>query len=292
MMLTIFTPTYNRAKLIERVYNSLVRQTKRDFEWLVIDDGSLDDTEQVIERLIKENKIKIKYIKKKNGGKHTAHNEALKYAEGDYFVCLDSDDILADSAIERIVRHLDCLREHDCGFIAYKSNFQGNLLSEEFSIKSDKHWGLVQLSQRYGVCGEFAFVFKTDVIKKYPYPVIEEEHFVGECVLYDKLEIQGYTWCPLAEVIEFCEYQEEGLSNNFYKLLYDNPVGYALYHAQRIELVHSLMGKIRHGISYNAFYRIARIKKHPVTREVNFITTSTWILGQLGAVYYFIKNSR
>lgn len=291
-MITIFTPTYNREKLLGRVYESLLAQTCKDFEWLIVDDGSSDGTSELVQRFIQERKIDIHYIKKENGGKHSAHNEALVHAKGKYFFCLDSDDILVSNAVETIVNTVNKLQSKDCGIIAYKCDTKENLLSGKFPENFSEHHGLYSLSQNCGISGEFTLVFRTEVLKEYPYPIIKNERFLSECVLYDKLESLGYTWYPLAAVLEICEYQADGLSNDFGRLLYNNPAGHALFLIQRVNLIKSLKNKIRYGISYNAFYRIARIKKHSVIREINLITISTWILGQLGAVYYFIKNSR
>lgn len=291
-MITVFTPTFNRRKLLERVYKSLITQTCYDFEWLVIDDGSTDNTSDLINEYIQEDRIKIQYIKKVNGGKHSAHNEALKYAKGDLFLCLDSDDILNNNAIEMIIKNSKKLGVNDCGFIAYKSDMKGNLLSTEFSPAFVAHKGLYALFQEYQISGEFTLVFKTEIVRKFPYPIIENEYFLSESVLYDKLELSGYTFCPLDLILEICEYQNDGLSKNFGKLLYCNPAGYTIFLEQRLQLINSIKTKYRCGISYNAFYRIASIKNHFVRKQINFITIITWFPGQLAAVYYYLKNRK
>ncbi len=102
MMLTIFTPTYNRAKLLNDIFNSLEKQSCFDFEWLIIDDGSSDNTESVVMNFFHSSSFPIRYIKKKNGGKHTAYNLALENARGKLFFCLDSDDYLPSNAVEKI----------------------------------------------------------------------------------------------------------------------------------------------------------------------------------------------
>ena len=102
--LTIFTPAYNRARTLPRTYESLLRQTCKDFEWLVIDDGSTDGTRELVEDWIKEKKIPIRYIHQKNQGMHGAHNTAYRNISTELNTCIDSDDYMPDDAVEKIVR--------------------------------------------------------------------------------------------------------------------------------------------------------------------------------------------
>ena len=102
--LTVFTPAYNRAVTLPRLYESLLRQTCFDFEWLIIDDGSSDDTSRLIHSFTGEGKFPVRYVYKENGGKHTAHNLALEEAEGEWFLCVDSDDTLAPDAVEMVTQ--------------------------------------------------------------------------------------------------------------------------------------------------------------------------------------------
>ena len=101
--LTVFTPTYNRAYLLPKLYRSLCDQTNKDFIWLIIDDGSIDNTEEIISQWIFEDKIDIKYHYKDNGGMHTGHNLAYKVIETELNVCIDSDDFMPDNAVELIL---------------------------------------------------------------------------------------------------------------------------------------------------------------------------------------------
>lgn len=98
--LTVFTPTYNRAHTLGRTYESLLRQTDQDFEWLVIDDGSTDNTRRLVQGWIAEDKIPIRYIHKENGGLYTGYNTAYANIETELCVCIDSDDYMPDDAVE------------------------------------------------------------------------------------------------------------------------------------------------------------------------------------------------
>src|SRR5690554_1545966 len=117
-MLTVFTPTYNRGYIIEKLYESLNHQTNKNFEWLVIDDGSTDDTSKIFDKILKkDHEYQIRYIKKENGGKHTAANLALDLAEGEIFFVVDSDDVLTANAVERVFYYYNQIKDDSsfCG---------------------------------------------------------------------------------------------------------------------------------------------------------------------------------
>ena len=254
LKLTIFTPTYNRSNLLSRIYRSLLNQRSFDFEWLIIDDGSTDDTKKVVDQFIDNGKVPVKYYKKDNGGKHTAHNMAVKLAKGDYFMCLDSDDWLSDRAIEFVFNALESCSSHE-GLIAYKADTKGRLLSDSFPSNL-LCVGTVELSLKYKCNGEFTLVYPTGVLREYPFPVFEGEKFITECVLYDRIsDICNMRLIP--NVICICEYQEEGYSNNINLLMKNNPIGFSVYFRQRIQCQTNLLNKIIIAGKYNCFRMIA-----------------------------------
>ena len=124
MLLSIFTPTYNRRNKLEQLYRSLKNQIDDECEWIIVDDGSTDATEKVILQFCNESVCNIRYIKKENGGKHTAHNLAVDFAKGDYFMCLDSDDFLQDQAIAKLLKFINTCENNE-GIIAYKCDQSG-----------------------------------------------------------------------------------------------------------------------------------------------------------------------
>jgi glycosyltransferase involved in cell wall biosynthesis len=288
MILTIFTPTYNRGDLLERLYQSLIEQKCNDFEWLIIDDGSTDNTALIVEEFIKERKINIRYIYKENGGKHTAHNLAVVNAYGDLFVCVDSDDQLAPNAIKAIMQSYNKLQDHDCGFIAYKQDNAGKLLSTRLQSNEIIHYGLFHYREKLNIVGEFTLIFKRDIIQKYLFPTFPNEHFIGECVLYDLLEIKGYTFCPLKEVIELCEYQNEGLSSDFCRLLKENPAGYCLYFMQRIDMQEGFIDRLITAGKYNCFCIFSKTNRSRYTGKNKIIVAITKPLGWAFWLYYKI----
>lgn len=287
MMLTIFTPTYNRAHLLPRLYESLIAQKNQNFEWLVVDDGSVDDTETYISRIQTESNIKIRYVKKENGGKHTAHNEALKRAKGDWFLCLDSDDVLAPNAIKLIEWALNRMT-FEKGVVAYKSSTDGTLLCGEIPIPKEPQT-LYQYSKIGG--GEYALIFSTEILKSAPFPEIPGERFITECVVYDQLDLTGHRFAVLPETLEICEYQADGLSNAVYDTMLRNPTGYQIYHAQRIDLVTSFRERLRHAISYQAFLRLSGRDNYLYGGRHKLLAALAWLPGQLGAMYYKKKGT-
>lgn len=240
-MLTIFTPAYNRAKTLPRLFASLCNQSNYDFEWLIIDDGSQDETLQVVQGFLAEKRFLVRYYKKENGGKHTAYNTALELAQGQWFLCVDSDDLLADRAVEMILKTAEKLEENQ-GIIAYKQDFSGKCLSGEFPTELDTV-GINELVLNHGCGGEFTLIFPTSLAQKYPFPVFDGERFVTESVIYDRLD-PVCRMQLLREIVTVCEYQADGYSQNINRIIAQNPKGYSMYFMQRINVYPSLKQKM------------------------------------------------
>lgn len=236
MKITVFTPTYNRAYIIENLYRSLQRQSFTDFEWLVVDDGSSDNTEELLEKWSKENNtFEIRYYKKENGGKHRAINYALDKAKGDLFFTVDSDDYLTDDALYKVdkwERSLDKSKKF-AGIVANigydKDKTINNFFKEEY-LDSD-------LLQRYDYTengkkvldGERAYIFYTDIHRKYKYPEFEGEKFMTEAVVWNRMAHDGYLVRYYNDIIWIFEYLDDGLTKAGNKLFLDNPRGYTLW---------------------------------------------------------------
>lgn len=285
MKITVFTPTFNRGHLLRRVYASLLNQTNTSFEWLIVDDGSTDNTSDVVRELMKEELLDIRFIQKENGGKHTAHNEAVKNATGDMFLCLDSDDQLMPGALSIIQEKMNLLQESDCGFVLYKCTADGKLLCNQIEERT-LHSSLSQLVAKHGMSGEYAFVFVTAVLKQYMLPEYTNECFLGESVLYDRMELDGYTLCPVNEVLELCEYQAEGLSSNFNKLMKNNPAGYCLYFMQRVNVECGWKRRIVAAGKYHCFCIFAGEQKTMYSGGYSKTVMLSKPLGLLFWVYY------
>lgn len=279
--LTVFTPIYNRAHIVHRLYESLLRQSNFSFEWLIIDDGSTDNIKEVVSRFSTEN-FKIRYFYKVNGGKHTAYNTALQLANGEYFVCVDSDDILTDHAVQDLT---DCLHNlpSECGIVAYKSDFNGKMLGTEFpSLPIET--SVYDLAEKIGCRGEYTYIYPTEIVKLAPFPVFEGESFVTESVVYDRID----KLCRiklLPKNITVCEYQTDGYSASVDKLMKNNPTGYSLYFLQRIDLAVRLFQRLVYAGKYHAF-RLFSATKLPYKGPHKLFTEFCRPVGRLFWLYY------
>lgn len=225
--LTVFTPTYNRAYCLHQLYESLCRQTSKDFEWLVIDDGSTDNTKELIDIWKLENNIEIKYFYKENGGMHTGHNVAYSLIETELNVCIDSDDYMLDNAVEKIIKRWQTLYDKSkiCGIIGLNQFSNGNLVgtalpdSLEFST-------LYNLYHNLNVKGDKKLVLSTKVVKEYPpYPVFKDERFVPLGTLYLMID-QDYQFSCLNDTLCVVEYLQDGSTRNIFKQYRKNPRGF------------------------------------------------------------------
>lgn len=192
-MYTIFTPTYNRAEKLQRVYNSLIQQKNKNFEWLVIDDGSTDNTKEIINKYIKENLIKINYIYQENQGKQAAWNTAIKHAKYDYFIGIDSDDAIIADGLEKIDRLLNEINlTNDICAIRFNAiskstnDISGTIFKEEGAHSWKKE------VFEWNVHGEKLDVWKTEILKKNLYPINKNIKFIPEIWLYSILTSQKY----------------------------------------------------------------------------------------------------
>ena len=174
-LLTIFTPTYNRINELERLYSSLISQTDFRFEWLIVDDGSTDDTENMVISWLDTSPFPIRYIKQPNSGKHVAHNLGAAEASGEYFICVDSDDWLEPNAVETILHDVTALDTEE-GLLYPKLFAAQTALDTWFPDGADKI-ELADMRMKYGLVIETAIVFDTDVLRRHPFPVVQGERF-------------------------------------------------------------------------------------------------------------------
>lgn len=241
MKITVFTPTYNRAYIIEQLYHSLQRQTYTDFEWLVIDDGSSDNTEILFKKMKKEdNPFPIYYYKQENGGKCRAINRALDLAQGELFFTVDSDDYLTDDALEKICKWESLLPKNKkfCGVagnLGTSKAFTPNIpFKEEYLDKSMLERYTYREDGREVLGGERAYVFYTDVHKRYRYPVFDGEKFMTEAVAWNRMAADGYIMRFYKDIIWIYEYKEDGLTKLGNKLFVANPRGYGLWLREKL----------------------------------------------------------
>ena len=220
-MITIFTPSYNRKKELEKLYKSLLKQDIKDFEWLIVDDGSNDDTNEYIEKLKKENKIKINYIYKKNGGKQSAYNVGLKNTKSDIFLCIDSDDILKDNILKLIENDFKkVFKDDDIAGLMYIQSYINNkneIIGTKFPENNfvDTYYNIYN---KYKVVGDKLIVLKTNIAKKYYFPIIEKEKFIPEALIFNRISLK-YKFLCRNIIAAHKEYLADGYSNNYFSFL-------------------------------------------------------------------------
>lgn len=258
-ILTIFTPTYNRAHTIARTYESLCRQSCKDFIWLVIDDGSSDNTKELVAYWISEGRIEIEYIYQENQGMHGAHNTAYRNIHTELNTCIDSDDYMPDDAVEKICEFWKLYgSERYAGFIGLDKTDRGEIIGEAFpdNLKETTLLGYYE----NGGKGDKKLVYRTDIICRYPeYPLFDGEKYVGLAYKYYLVD-QDFLLLTCNETFCIVEYQIDGSSMNMYKQYWNNPKGFAFYRKTRMQLVSSYKRKFLECVHYVSSSIIAKNK--------------------------------
>ena len=267
MKFTIFTPTFNRKELLEKLYKSLQKQTYKDFEWLIVDDGSDDGTKEKAEEFLSEKKLDIKYYFKKNGGKQRAYNFATDKANGELFICLDSDDEYVENGLETILKYWKKYEKNsDIAGMGYLSTYPdgeviGSIFPEKEMISTQ-----FDIYNKYSVKGDKGLMFRTEIIKKYKFRVFDDEKFITEAVVYNRI-CEKYKMVYVNEKIEIKEYQEDGLTAKYNNLLLRNPKGQALYHNEINSQNLSFKQKILNNAVYYKFCKAAGYKFGKIFKE-------------------------
>lgn len=236
-MITVFTPTYNRAYMLPKLYESLLAQTCRDFEWLIVDDGSTDETAQLLEEWQNEKKIPMHVIACVNGGKSTAINVGVQNAQGNLFFIVDSDDFLTSDAIERIYEAEQDAKHKKyafsvAGFCYRKSNYRTGTVIASSAVSLPEAASSLELAFTYHQSGDKAEVFYTEVLKGFPFPEIPHNTFVPEALVWYRIAAAGYKLIIKDEAIYNCDYIADGYTKNFKSNLRKNSRGFLLFYKE------------------------------------------------------------
>lgn len=252
-LITVFTPAYNRAHLLPRLFESLQRQTLRDFEWLVVDDGSTDDTAEVVNTLASGADFPVRYVRKENGGKHTAVNLGVKLAKGELFFILDSDDELPADSLEIISEKYAAVRGRGdiCGVCGYMAHRDGAVIGcpRIDGVEASS----VEMRYKYGVVGDMAEVFRTSVLRKFPFPEIAGEKFCPEALVWNRIA-RKHKLYVFSNVIYLRDYLDGGLTDNIVRIRMHSPVASMMTYAELAEYpAMPLRVKARAAINYWRF---------------------------------------
>lgn len=265
-MITVFTPTYNRGYILPKLYESLKNQSCFEFEWIIIDDCSTDETSELCDKWLSEDKcFEMQVIRlEKQGGKQRAINTAVQLAHYEFFFIVDSDDYLMRDAIQKISAWCNEIRD-DSTFVGVsgikckkdgdyirKPNFAGRKFLDCTNIERS----------RYNLDADMAEVYKTDILRQYKFPVWHDETFTPEAVVWDQLAIDGYKIRYYDEKIYVCDYLSDGLTRGGNKLYYHNLMGCAMSFNTRLKYASGVREKfclireilvccfLKHNLSY------------------------------------------
>ena len=252
--ITLFTPTYNRAYILDTLYRSVQRQTFRNFEWIIMDDGSSDNTEELVQGWMEDgNDFPIRFYKVPNGGKCRAINKGLDLADGELFFIMDSDDYLTDNALETVVRWEATIagKPGYCGVA-------GNRGSSPTETPNTRLWQMYgegcQYIDEYAFCrysdytdkvidGERAGVWYTEIHRKYKYPEYEGENFLTPCITWNRMANDGYKIRIFDDIIWICEYLPDGLTMQGSMRFIKNPAGHGVFLREKARFLNDPLKK-------------------------------------------------
>jgi glycosyltransferase involved in cell wall biosynthesis len=298
-LITILTPTYNRAHTLPRLADSLKAQGTASYEWLVVDDGSTDGTGAYLERIEREGAFPLRHVCLENGGKHRAINRSIGLARGTWTFIVDSDDALPPRALESITR---CIREAEtdpslAGIMGLRADFSGRIIGQRLPTGM-RSMSATDITFKAGIRGDKAELYRTDLLRRFPFPEFEGEKFITECVVWYRIAAAGYKLMLLDEVIYLCEYQDDGLSANSRRLRAANPAGTLLFYREELELRYPARKLYREAVNYCRFallsggaaaYAAAAAK---LTHRARMLALAALPLGALAAVFDSWKLKR
>lgn len=257
-MITILTPTYNRGDKLGRIYDSLINQTNKNFEWLIVDDGSTDNTKEIVDKFISEKKLDIKYIYKKNGGKHTALNVGNKVAKGELIINLDSDDYFTNDAVELIEKYWDKYKSNKklCG-ITFMSKIDKPIYEQKPFEECVSNMIEFKYNKR-NLC-DMCEVLRKDLLLEYPYPEFEGERFLSEVIVTGNMA-KKYDMVYVPIPIYIAEYLDDGLSKNWLKNVTRCPNGARANSQMFMDKAYKFDIRLKNCIEFGVFSFLAKKK--------------------------------
>lgn len=268
MTVTVFTPVYNRAHSISKVYESLLCQTNKDFEWLIINDGSTDDSDKIIDNFINshDNTFPIRYYKKENEGLMRTINKATELANGEFFCRLDSDDYALPNLVELIVGNAHYVRDNKtlCSIVFLSQKQTGEINGfHPFNKPTISNFG--EYRDKYNATGDRSEVIKTSIYRKYKFPEIPGEKFISEGVVWFRMA-EKYNAMYIPEPIYVKEEVPDSITANVYWTLKQSCKGSALFYKQIIN-TRSFSFKYR-AINAIKYYRYAFYAKSNIFKGI------------------------
>ena len=268
MTVTVLTPTFNRERVLRSLWDSLQKQTVKDFEWLVVDDGSTDGTKNLITQLQEKSDFPIRYIYKSNGGKHTALNVGIQTICSELIFIVDSDDCVTDDAVESILKIHKKYRSQNniCGYAFLRAFPDGKINGKKFDV-DEKIGSYIDVRVNGDDTGaDKAEVFKTHCLKEFPFPEYPNEKFLGEDLVWVRMA-RKYEMVHINKAIYVGNYLEDGLTNNRRKHNIASPIGCMHRAEEFMESDLKTRYRIKGGLQYIVYGRFAGVKVVDLIRK-------------------------
>lgn len=273
-MITIFTPSFNRGYSLERLFDSLQKQSCKDFEWLVIDDGSTDDTKALLQSFAQRADFPMRYQTQKNSGKHVAINRGAQLAKGEWFFIVDSDDWLPNDSIEVNTRYLEQISGDltFAGVSGLRSRADGSFLVgpgktiENLTRKVKERFSLEYIDATsqdyrtvYHMPGDRAEIVRTQLVRETPFPVFPDERFVAEYYLWQSLSERELKLRWFNTTTYCGDYLEDGLTSNMSQIMRNSPKGRSFVDNFTLGSHAPLVMKLNSAVNYTRYGRLAGI---------------------------------
>ncbi|MCR3695379.1 MULTISPECIES: glycosyltransferase family A protein [Citrobacter] len=246
-MISIMTPTYNRQHTLKRLYDSLCSQDCLNFEWVIVDDGSVDESRILIDTFISENKIRINYLYQQNKGKPGAINTGLPLCQFDYIFIVDSDDALTNDAVSSLIAEIVEAEKTQISFSGVgfrRATFEGSIWGVPPNFKEP----IIYLSatEASGVFqADLAYCFKKWSMLQHPFPFYKNERFIPELYIWNKITDEGKIRFNANKVIYLAEFLDDGLTKNFKKQLKKYPYSFRVFYADQFFRETKIIKKIK-----------------------------------------------
>ena len=276
-LLCIFTPTYERAFCLPNLFESLKQQKALNFRWLIVDDGSTDNTEEVVEGFMAASPFPIEYIKQENGGKQRAHNTGVAHCENELFFCVDSDDVLPPHVTEEIERQWsDAASDRTiAGLVGLCGGRDGKPLGTSMprGVSTLTFWDLYY---KYGHKGDSAPIYRTEILKQFPFDVEPGEKFIAEPYVYHQID-QHYCLRVVDKILMTREYLSDGYTSNVRKVTKENPIGYKKLKLMYIGYSDTLYLQFYKSILYQVGCILSNTKHGSAASPHRFVTALAWL---------------
>lgn len=279
--LCIFTPTYNRAYCLSDLFESLCRQTSQTFSWLIVDDGSTDNTRDLISSLKSRSPFHITYLYQENGGKQRAFNNGVKHCNSELFMCVDSDDTIPEDMVETVLARWNevCHDQMIAGIIGMCGKDATTPLCSAFpdNLQRTTMWDMYY---KYRHKGDTALAYRTAILAKYPFEVAPDEKFIAETFVFHQID-QQYQLAIVPKVLIIARYRPDGYTANVRKITRENPIGYTKLKRMYIEYADSWRLRYYETILYLVGCHFAKQPKAISNAPYPWLAVAAWIPAQL-----------